>query len=386
MKTLQSNNSVLRLMLPIFLFLTSCQEQQAPPPLPPPEIPCYEVNAVDYPVIEEFVGQTYGASDIDIRARVEGFLEAIHFQEGSRISKGKLLYTIDPQPFEAKVAEVQSRVAQARTQLVQARNELERIRPLEEIKAVSESDLDAAIATQGAAEAAVEAAEAQLRLAKIELGYTKVHAPISGIIGKTEVRVGDFVGRGLNAVVLNTISDIDPILVRFSITETEYLRMRRYQGENRQKEMLKKYPELAGMELILADGSVHPHRGKIDFANRQIDPTTGTLLIQASFPNPEGIVRPGQFARLRGVTGLLDKAIRVPQRSVKELQGNFQVYVVNDSNKVEIRPIQTGPRSGNMWVISEGLAAGERVIVEGLQQIRPGQQINPVPANFEIID
>lgn len=384
-KLLPNSKSLLLVPL-VFVFFSSCNKQEGPPQLPPPDIPYYEVSTLDFPVIEEFVGQTYGASDIDIRARVEGFLEAIHFQEGSRVRKGQLLYSIDPQPFEAKVAEVQSRVAQAKTQLVQAENDLVRIRPLAEIKAVSESDLDAAIAAKGAAEAAVEAAEAQLRLANIELGYTKIYAPISGIIGKTEARVGDFVGRGFNAVVLNTVSDIDPILVRFSITETEYLRMRRYQGEKRQKEIQQKYPELAGMELILADGSVHPYRGKADFADRQIDPTTGTLLIQASFPNPEGFVRPGQFARVRAVTDLLNNAIRIPQRSVRELQGNFQVYVVNDSNKVEIRPIQTGPRKGNMWVITEGLSAGERIVVEGLQQVRPGQQINPVPADFEVID
>ncbi len=386
MKTTYSTFYILWLAWPLALALSACGEKKEAPRLPPPEIPYYEVGASDFPVIEEFVGQTYGASDIDIRARVEGFLEAIHFQEGSRVRKGDLLYSIDPQPSEAKVAEVQSRVAEARTELVRAESELNRIRPLVDINAVSQSDLDAAVARFGAAEASVEAAEAQLRLANIELGYTKVYAPISGIIGKTEARVGDFVGRGLNSVVLNTVSDIDPILVRFSISETEYLRMRRYQGENRMAQIAEKYPELAGVELILADGSLHPHRGKIDFADRQIDPTTGTLLIQASFPNPEGIVRPGQFARVRAVTGLLEKAIRVPQRSVRELQGIFQVYVVNDSSQIEIRPVQTGPRSGNMWIITEGLSPGERVVVEGLQQVRPGQPIDPVPADFEVID
>jgi len=373
-------------LLPLFfgLFLTACRKNEAPPP-PPLEVPVFEVSAADFPVIEEFVGQTYGASDIDIRARVEGFLEAIHFQEGSRMRKGQLLYTIDPQPFEAKVAEVQSRVAEAKTQLVRAESELNRIRPLVEIDAVSQSDLDAAVAEFGAAQATVEAAEAQLRLAKIELGYTEVYAPISGIIGKTEARVGDFVGRGLNAVVLNTISDIDPILVRFSITETEYLRVVRYQ-DRRPRAIEEQYPELKGVELILADGSVHPHRGRIDFADRQIDPTTGTLLIQASFPNPDNIVRPGQFARVRSVVDLLEGAVQVPQRAVRELQGIFQVYVVDDSSKVEVRPVETGPRSGNMWVIKQGVAPGDRVIVEGLQKVQPGQEIKAVLADFQVIN
>ena len=383
---MQLNIRCWRLSLLLLFFMISCGQEQAPLQLPPPESPVYTVDLTDFPVIEEFVGQTYGASDIDIRARVEGFLEAIHFQEGSQVKKGQLLYSIDPQPFEAKVAEAQSRVAEARTMLVRAESELNRIRPLAEIDAVSQSDLDAAVAQAGAAQASLEAAEAQMRLTRIELGYTRIYAPINGIIGKTEARVGDFVGRGLNAVVLTTISDTDPILVRFSITEAEYLQINRYQENRRRQEIQEKYPELAGVELLLADGSLHPHRGKIDFADRQIDPTTGTLLIQASFPNPAGIVRPGQFARVRGVVDMLNGTIRIPQRSVKELQGTFQVYVVNDSSKVEIRPIETGPRSGNMWVVTKGLSAGERIVVEGLQKIEPGQKVKPVPSDFEVID
>ncbi len=372
------------LLLILFaLLLYACGAGPEQRQLPPPELPYFEARTDTFQVYEEFVGQTYGASDIDIRARVEGFLEAIHFQEGSRVRKGQLLYTIDPQPFQAKVAAAQSRVAEANTVLVRAKSDLDRIEPLAEINAVSQADLDAARASYGAAQASVEAAQAELELSNIELGYTHIYSPIDGIIGKTEARVGDFVGRGFNAVVLNTVSQLDPILVRFSIPEAQYLRVSRYYLEHQDAPR----PRQGGQELqlFLADGSEYPYKGKLDFLDRTIDPATGTLLLQASFPNPDNLIRPGQFARVRGVIDRIPEAILVPQRSVSELQGIFQVYVVTDSNKVEVRPVQTGPREGNMWVLTGGVEPGEHVLLEGLQRVQPGQEIRPVLADFEPI-
>ncbi|NOQ96218.1 MAG: efflux RND transporter periplasmic adaptor subunit, partial [Desulfobacterales bacterium] len=246
---------------------------------------------------QEFVCQIYGFKDIAIRARVEGFLEEIHFKEGSRITKNTLLYTLESQQFEAAVAAKMSRVAEAQTMLAKAESDLNRIRPLARQKAVSQSDLDAAVALHEAAISSVKAAEANLRAAKIQLGYTKIYSPLSGIIGKTKAKVGDFVGRSPNPVILNTVSRIDTILVQFFITETQYLLLvRRYLSRN---DSADRDREEAHLELILADGSLYEHKGKADFIDRQVDPTTGAMLIQASFPNPDELLRPGQFARVK---------------------------------------------------------------------------------------
>lgn len=350
----------------------------------PPEIPVYEVKSTTIPITADFVGQTYGYFDIAIRARVEGFLEGLHFQEGSEVKKGQLLYTIDPQPFEAEVAEQQSRVAQAATRLVKAENDLKRVQPLAEVNAVSQRDLDAAIAERDAAVSEVEAAKAAMRQATIKLSYTKIKSPITGIIGITQAKVGDFVGREPNPVVLNAVSETDTILVRFSITETQYLNLVRFQQN---KENL---PEVdstdLGLDLILADGSVHPYKGKVDFTNRQVDPTTGTILLQASFPNPEKIVRPGQFARIRALIYVLQDGIMIPQRCVSEIQGIHQVIVVDDNNEVEIRQVEVGRKKGNMWIIADGLTPGEKVVLEGIQRARGGLKINPVVQEFKYVD
>lgn len=342
----------------------------------PPDIPVYRTMEQKIPLYEEFVGQIHGFEDIAIRARVEGFLEGIHFQEGSRVERGALLYTLESQPFEAEVAAKMSMVAEAKTMLAKARSDLDRIKPLAEQRAVSESDLDSAVALYEASVASVEAAEANLRAANIQLGYTKISSPISGIIGKTQAKVGDFVGRSPNPVILNVVSRIDTVLVDFFITEKQYLEvMRKYLSRElpstgRQREQR--------LELILADGSLYGHKGKVDFIDREVDASTGAILVQASFPNPDGIIRPGQFARVKMMVDILDNGIMVPQRCVTELQGLYRVYIVNDTNEVEIRDITVGPRINNFWLITEGLDAGEKIVYEGLQRVRAGMTVNPV--------
>ncbi|MBW1735414.1 MAG: efflux RND transporter periplasmic adaptor subunit [Deltaproteobacteria bacterium] len=322
------------------------------------------------PIYQEFVGQIYGYKDIAISARVEGYLEGVHFKEGSRVKKGELLYTLESQQFEADVAAKMSGVAGSKTVLAEAETYLNRIKPLAKEKAVSESDLDSAVARYEVAISSVKAAEANLRAAKIQLGYTKIYSPISGIIGKTKAKVGDFVGRSPNPIILNTVSRIDTVLVQFFITESHYLMfMRRHMSE---KDVGKTEERQADLELILSDGSVYAHKGKADFVNREVDPTTGALLIQASFPNPDELLRPGQFARVRGEVEVVKEGILIPQRCVMELQGTFAVYVVGAENKIQAREVKVGPKIKSFWLIREGLKAGEKVVYGGLQKVKNG--------------
>ena len=366
-------------------YLFACSEKQAnqAPPPPPPDVSVVETKAQDVTLYMEFVGQTGGLKDIAIRARVEGFMEGLHFQEGGDVKKGDLLYTLESQPFEEKVANRMSKVAEADTLLTYAKNDLNRIKPLAEINAVSQSDLDAAVASHEAAISSKKAAEANLRAAKIELGYTKIYSPIDGIIGKTKAKVGDFVGRDPNPVILNTVSRVDTILVTFFITETQYLVIARAFAE---LDLQEKENRESNMELILIDGSLYGHKGKADFVDREVDTTTGAMLVQASFPNPEKLLRPGQFARVKIGGQVIADAILIPQRSVMELQGLHNVYVVDANNTAETREITVGAKVGSNWLITEGLKPGERVVYEGLQKVKDGTIVNPSVADLNSTD
>jgi len=311
-------------------------------------------------------------------------LEDIHFQEGSPIAKDTLLYTLESQQFEADVAAKMSRVAEDQTMLAKAESDLNRIKPLAEEKAVSESDLDAAVAQHEASIESVKAAEANLRAAKIQLGYTKIYSPISGIIGKTKAKVGDFVGSSPNPVILNTISRIDTVLVEFFITETQYLLLaRRYPSRDDYTDQGAKGDDL---ELILADGSLYEHKGKVDFVDREVDSTTGAILIQASFPNPEELLRPGQFARVKAKAAVVKNGILIPQRCVTELQGLYSVFVVDNNNKVKQRDVKAGPKIKQFWLITEGLKSGEKVVYEGLQKVKDGAVVNPIIKEIALPD
>jgi membrane fusion protein (multidrug efflux system) len=365
--------NLLFIILPLLLF--SCGKEE-PAQLSPPDITVFQTEAQQVPIYQEFVGQVYGFKDIAIRARVEGYLEGIHFKEGSRIKKGTLLYDLESQPFEEKVAAQMSKLAEAKTMLAKAESDLNRIKPLAEQKAVSQSDLDAAVAQYDASVASVEAAEANLRAAKIQLGYTKIYSPISGIIGRTRAKVGDFVGRSPNPIILNVVSRIDTVLVQFFITETQYLLLaRRYISQSGSAD---RNAGEANLELTLADGSLYPHKGNVDFIDRGVDPTTGAILIQASFPNPAELLRPGQFARVKAMANVVEGGILIPQRCVTELQGLFSVFVVNDSNKVEKREVEAGQKVEQFWLILEGLKPGEKVVYEGLQKVKDGAVVNPI--------
>jgi len=378
---------IVKLILPCILFLLVCscsQKEAQQAQAPPPQVTVVVTQAKDVPIYQEFVGQIYGFKDIAIRARVEGFLTGIHFEEGSRVEKGALLYTLDSQPFEADVAAKMSKVAEAKTMEAKAKSDLDRIEPLAKEKAVSESDLDGAVARYEASVESVKAAEAILRASEIQLGYTKIYSPITGIIGKTKAKVGDFVGRSPNPVILNTVSRIDTVLVEFFITERQYLQLaRRFKSE---VELADKNNRKEDLELILADGSVYGYKGKPEFIDRNVDPTTGAMLVQASFPNPQELLRPGQYAKVKALVTIVKDGILVPQRCVMELQGTYRVYVVGDGDKVEIRNVKTGPKIKQFWLITEGLKPGERIVYEGLQKIKEGMVVKPTVKEIESTD
>lgn len=369
--------------LPVCMLLAAavmagCGQQQAPAP-PPLEVSVLEVQAEDIPLYLEMVGQTLGSVDIPIRARVDGVLEEIHFLEGRPVEQGQLLYVIDPSPFRSKVAEARGRLAEARTRLAKSSSDLERIRPLADMNAVSQQDLDAAVAQFEAARGALQAAEAQVEQAEIQLGYTRITAPIAGLIGITQAKVGEYVGREPNPVVLNFVSRTDPIRVRFAINEREYLRFRRALSESL-RDLDEQRSGDSVLELILADGTVHEHPGAVVSFDAAVDPRTGTLTLEADFPNPERLVLPGQFARVRGVMETRMGAVAVPQQAVIEVQGLFRLAVVAPDGTVEMRSVEMGPRIDRRWIVDAGLAAGERIALDGLQRLRTGMQVVARPA------
>ena len=353
----------------------------------PLDIPVFEALQQDVPIYDEMVGQIYGLKDIPIRARVDGFLEKISFEEGTRVEKGQLLYSIDPDPYLAQVAAQESKLTEAQTMMVNAKNELDRYIPLAAMNAVSKSDLDAAQASYDASVASVQAAEANLTQARIQLGYCTIEAPISGQIGATEAREGEYVGKDPNPVILNMLSRIDTVRVQFSISENKYLEIARsFQGQRSDEEVSQEVDEgrvEPQIELILADGSLFEHQGQIDFVNSQINANTGSLLIQASFPNPSRLLRPGLYAKVRVQITVAKDAVVVPLRSLSELQGQYSAMVVNADNTVETRPVTIGQRMGDMVLIAEGLKAGEKVVIDALQKVQSGMPVNPVPAEFQ---
>ncbi|HSH19863.1 MAG TPA: efflux RND transporter periplasmic adaptor subunit, partial [Draconibacterium sp.] len=322
------------------------------------------------------------------RARVEGFLEGIHFEEGFKVNKGQLLYSIDQKPQEAKVNAQKSRVAEAETMLAKAKSDLDRYKPLAEKNAVSKSDLDAKQAQYDAALSSLEAAKSNLKSAEIEFGYTKIYSPLTGIIGKTYAKVGDFVGRDPNPVILNVVSETNHVKVTFFLTESDYLEIFREISKRKEIQNLKpdeklERPEEGRLELILSDGSTYEHKGTVDFIDRGVDATTGSILIQGDFPNPDFILRPGLYAKVKVEFEVKKDALLIPQRCVTELQGQYSVYVINDQNIVESRQIVPGEKIGDYWLITEGLSANEKLVIDALQKVRTGMKITPSLIEFK---
>ncbi len=364
----------------IVLIVLSCKDKM-PPVMPPQPFPVYEIETRSVPIYEEFVGQVYGEKDIPIRARVVGFLDGIHFKEGARVKKGQLLYSIDPDPLMQEVVAQTSMVAQAQTVLVQAESDLKRIEPLAEMSAVSEQELDMANSQRDAAISGLEASKANLNIAKLNLGYAKMYSPIDGIIGKTLAREGEFVGKDPNPVILNTVSQLRAVRVQFFLSENDYLRVARVYIDRTNKK-IGSSDEAIDLQLILADGSLYPYKGRMDFIDRNVDASTGAILLQATFPNPDRLIRPGQFARVKAKIRQAKDAVLIPQKCAKELQGEYSVYLVNAENKLEAKKIVLGERYGEFFIVKEGLKRGDKIILEGLQKARSDMEIVPEITEF----
>ena len=366
------NKKIYLLLATAAVFLmNSCKEKvvQVAAPL---EVSVMHVLQQDVNIQSEFTGQTYGQADIQINPRVDGTILSLNFNEGSLVNKGQLLYTIDPLPFQTKVSEAEARVADAQAQLGKAKSDLDMIEPLAKINAVSQRELVAAKSAYEAAQAKIQAAEAGLQNSKIQLGYCRITAPISGLIGISKVRVGDYVTPGPGSVI-NTISDMTDIRVRFTISEQEFLRIFREVSSG--SSALKGTGD--SISLKLSDGIMYPYIGKLSFADREIDPTTGAITFEAAFPNPDKMLRPGQYVKVLIVTDIRKQAMVIPQRAVIEMQGIFQVYVVNDSNKVQLQIIQPGPSLANAYVVNEGLKPTDVIAFGGTQLLRNGSVITP---------
>lgn len=359
-------------MVILLFFLAACKEEKQPAAMPLPEVKVVTAVQRTLPVYAEYVGQTLGEADIEIQSRVDGWITGIYFKEGDRVEKGQLLYTIDDLPIQNRVDQAEARLAQANTQKVRAKSELDRVEPLAAMKALSQRDLDAAVANYKATSSEVDAAAAALRNAKIELDYSRIKAPISGIIGLSKKLVGDYVSRLGAGASLNIISSTKDIRVRFSISEDEYLKFARREI-NKDHKILEVEP--ISVQLILSDGSVYDAPGTIHLANRQVDPSTGSLLIQAVFPNASGLLRPGQYVKARFQTETLTDAVIVPQQAVNQMQNLYQVFVVSPEKTLTPRLVKTGKRVGSNWVITEGLKAGEQVAVMGNALLKPNTKI-----------
>jgi membrane fusion protein (multidrug efflux system) len=358
--------------------VAACGEEAAPPAPPPPEVTVVTVEQRDVPLYAELIGQTKGSKNVDIRARVSGYLLAVHFQEGEPVEEGQLLYEIDPRPFEAALARAKGDVALAQADVGRAKQDVSRLEPLVAENAVPRQDYETAVSLLKAAEARLESARALEQTAQIDLDFTRIHSPMTGLAGENNISAGNLVAPG--ETVLTTISVIDPINARFSLSEQEYLKLVRARIAG---DLPDKDSEERTFEIVLADGSVHPDRGKFVYADRSVDARTGTLNMEAEFPNPDSVLRPGQFARVRVQLDVRKGGLLVPQRAVKEFQATFQVAVVQSGDQVEMRTIEPGPRIDSMWLVNEGLKAGERVVLEGLQKVRTGMTVRPTEATAE---
>ncbi len=348
-----------------------------------PNLKAVEVQEKQVPLYKEFVGQVYGKADIPIRARVDGFVEKIHFREGLTVSKGQLLYSIDDHPFRLSVSREESMLSEAEVNRVNAENELARIAPLADINAISKRDLDAAMARRDASEEAVKAAEANLNLAKVNLGYANIYAPISGIIGKTKAKEGEYVGKSPNPVILNTISKIDSVVVEFFLNEKDYIAFYKQLMQDGEAGLNRiSHP----LELYLADGEKFPYTGKITFLDRNVDPGTGTILVQSIFPNPDGLIRPGQFGKVKSIVTLLEQALVVPQRCVVELQGFYNVFTVGSDGLVTQKRVELLDEYQDIFVIKSGLEKGEKVLLEGLMAVQSGQKVSPELVSFNPVN
>jgi membrane fusion protein (multidrug efflux system) len=361
------------------LLFTACKDEKAAPPPMVPDVNVVAAGKQTVPVYTDYVGETFGISDVNIRSRLSGYVVSMHFKEGQTVQKGQLLYVVDDRNIQTKIDAAEAQLAEAKTYMVRAKSDLDRVEPLANMNALSKRDLDAAVANYNATRAQVAAAEAGLRNAKIDLSFTRITSPITGIIGLSKVLVGDFVTQGAMGEPMNTVSAIGEMRVRFPVAEAEYLRFAKRGREiGSDKTKITEVP----VELVLGDNSMYNETGRMDLANRQVDPETGSLTLQAVFKNENRILRPGQYVKVRFKTDEYKDAIMVPQSAVNQLQGIYQVFVVNDSSKLVPKVVVPGARVGSNWIINSGLAEGEKVAIIGNAGINPKNPVNPIPVNW----
>lgn len=341
-----------------------CTEKAAPPPPPPPGVTITPVVQKDVPITQEWVGTMAGNTDADIRPKVEGFLLTRLYQEGTVVSKGQAMFQLDKRQAQAGVEQATGNLQRAQAALAQTEIDVRRYTPLVAQKAISQAELDKAQSAQRAAAATVDADQAVLDNAKLNLAWTTVNSPITGVAGVAQVAIGDLI---TPSTVMTKISNVEPIYVDVNIAEQDYLKFVREKNRSAGK----------NLELILGDGSIFPHRGRVLFLNREVDSRTGTIQVRGEFPNPGNLLRPGQYARVRAVTEVRKNAMLIPQPAVSELQGIYQVGVVGTDNKVAIKTVKLGPQFGDMWVVESGLEPGDEVIVDGLQRVRTGMTVAP---------
>ena len=353
--------------------------RSAPPAPPAPEVLVVDVVARDVPVISEWLGTTEGFVDAEVRAQVSGYLISRDYQEGQVVKPGDLLFRIDPRPFQAALDQAQGQLALARAELERNHLDVVRYTPLVKQGAVSQQEYDNAVQRELGARGSAQAAQAAVDKAKIDLGFTEIRSPVDGIVGLAQAQLGDFVGPS-DPKPLTDVSQLDPMKVSFPLSEQDYLRFAPRIEEAVRTGSFRK----DSLELVLADGSIYPHRGTGYPAGRAVDPRTGTITVKGVFPNPGGFLRPGQYARVRVETDRRKGALVVPQRALIDLQGTKQLAVVGADGKVEIRNVQAGPRWGTLQVIDSGVATGERVVVEGLQKVRNGMAVEAKAAPPEM--
>ena len=353
------------------LLTAACEKHQAPPPATP-VVQVVQVAQRDVPIYLEWVGAMDGNVNAVIRPQVTGYLIKQNYREGDLVKKGQLLFEIDPRTFEAAFDEAKGVRAQKLARYETTAANLARIKPLAAKNAVSQKDLDDATGANQSAKAELEAADANLKTAKLNLGFTKITSPVTGIAGIAKAQLGDLLSPSM-PTELTTVSVVDPIKVYFNISEREYLKIANAAQASGSR------TENVPLELILVDGSVYPQQGKVAVFNRQADVTTGTFKVAALFPNPNNLLRPGQYGKVRATMSTIKGALLVPQRAITEMQGKYLVAVVGADNKVDIRPVRVGDRIGTEWVVSEGLKPDEKVIAEGTQKVRPGMTVETKP-------
>ena len=367
---------MLAMVVILALALQGCGGVKASaPPAKPPEVEVADVVQKDVPLVSEWTATLDGFVNAQIQPRVAGYLIKQNYKEGSFVHKGQVLFEIDPRPFVAALDQAKGQLAQAEAGLGKAQQDVKRDQPLAEQRAIAQSQFDNDIQAELGAKAGVATAKASMEQAQLNVGFTQVTSLIDGIAGIAQTQIGNLVS---NTTVLTSISQVNPIKAYFSISEQQYMLTQSVGKNGAAKDAWKGVK----LKLALSDGSEYPYQGSFLLADRQVDANTGTIRVVGSFPNPNNLLRPGQFGRVIAEMGTQKAALMVPQRAVTELQGNFQLAVVGTDNKVSIRPVKVGPTIGKMLIIQDGVKPQERVVVEGLQKVKEGTLVTPKAANL----